>query len=101
MFVQAGGFEYTVSSSKGCGGGSSAETENDLCFGSMKLLQIAMDERQKVLCQAGANHTHENGDDGRNTSNSGTIGPLPNLGQSVKPPWERATTAANVPYYIE
>ncbi|XP_062124979.1 dystrophin isoform X19 [Drosophila sulfurigaster albostrigata] len=67
----------------------------------MKLLQIAMDERQKVLCQAGANHTHENGDDGRNTSNSGTIGPLPNLGQSVKPPWERATTAANVPYYID
>ncbi|XP_043071676.1 dystrophin, isoforms A/C/F/G/H isoform X9 [Drosophila grimshawi] len=67
----------------------------------MKLLQIAMDERQKVLCQAGANHTHENGDEGRNTSNSGTIGPLPNLGQSVKPPWERATTAANVPYYID
>jgi len=67
----------------------------------MKLLQIAMDERQKVLCQAGAQQTHENGDDGRTTSNSGTIGPLPNLGQSVKPPWERATTAANVPYYIE
>ncbi|KMZ02650.1 dystrophin, isoforms A/C/F/G/H isoform X12 [Drosophila simulans] len=67
----------------------------------MKLLQIAMDERQKVLCQAGAQQTHENGDDGRTTSNSGTIGPLPNLGQSVKPPWERATTAANVPYYID
>ncbi|XP_023178060.2 dystrophin isoform X14 [Drosophila hydei] len=67
----------------------------------MKLLHIAMDERQKVLCQAGANNAHENGDDGRNTSNSGTIGPLPNLGQSVKPPWERATTAANVPYYID
>ncbi|XP_034660512.1 dystrophin isoform X17 [Drosophila subobscura] len=67
----------------------------------MKLLQIAMDERQKVLCSAGAQQTHENGDDGRNTSNSGTIGPLPNLGQSVKPPWERATTAANVPYYID
>ncbi|XP_044313189.1 dystrophin, isoforms A/C/F/G/H isoform X13 [Drosophila rhopaloa] len=67
----------------------------------MKLLQIAMDERQKVLCQAGAQQTHENGDDGRTTSNSGTIGPLPNLGQSVKAPWERATTAANVPYYID
>ncbi|XP_033237276.1 dystrophin isoform X15 [Drosophila pseudoobscura] len=67
----------------------------------MKLLQIAMDERQKVLCAAGAQQAHENGDDGRNTSNSGTIGPLPNLGQSVKPPWERATTAANVPYYID
>ncbi|XP_070137504.1 dystrophin, isoforms A/C/F/G/H isoform X10 [Drosophila bipectinata] len=67
----------------------------------MKLLQIAMDERQKVLCQNGAQHSHENGDDGRTTSNSGTIGPLPNLGQSVKPPWERATTSANVPYYID
>ncbi|KPU80236.1 uncharacterized protein Dana_GF16554, isoform B [Drosophila ananassae] len=67
----------------------------------MKLLQIAMDERQKVLCQNGAQQSHENGDDGRTTSNSGTIGPLPNLGQSVKPPWERATTSANVPYYID
>ncbi|XP_054726713.1 dystrophin-like [Anastrepha obliqua] len=67
----------------------------------MKLLQIAMDERQKVLCNAGANQALENGEDGRTTSNSGTIGPLPNLGQSVKPPWERATTAANVPYYID
>ncbi|XP_050330291.1 dystrophin, isoforms A/C/F/G/H isoform X4 [Bactrocera neohumeralis] len=67
----------------------------------MKLLQIAMDERQKILCNAGANQALENGEDGRTTSNSGTIGPLPNLGQSVKPPWERATTAANVPYYID
>ncbi|XP_069963262.1 dystrophin, isoforms A/C/F/G/H isoform X4 [Bactrocera oleae] len=67
----------------------------------MKLLQIAMDERQKILCNAGANQSLENGEDGRTTSNSGTIGPLPNLGQSVKPPWERATTAANVPYYID
>ncbi|XP_037952514.1 dystrophin-like isoform X2 [Teleopsis dalmanni] len=67
----------------------------------MKLLQIAMDERQKILCSSGANLAIENGEDGRNTSNSGTIGPLPNLGQSVKPPWERATTAANVPYYID
>ncbi|XP_067614346.1 dystrophin, isoforms A/C/F/G/H isoform X3 [Eurosta solidaginis] len=67
----------------------------------MKLLQIAMDERQKILCNAGANQSMENGEDGRTTSNSGTIGPLPNLGQSVKPPWERATTASNVPYYID
>lgn len=67
----------------------------------MKLLQIAMDERQKILINSGANQSMGNGDDGRNTSNSGTIGPLPNLGQSVKPPWERATTASNVPYYIE
>lgn len=67
----------------------------------MKLLQIAMDERHKVLLHAGGNQALENGDEGRTTSNSGTIGPLPNLGQSVKAPWERATTAANVPYYIE
>ncbi|XP_055379171.1 dystrophin-like isoform X2 [Condylostylus longicornis] len=67
----------------------------------MKLLQIAMDERQKVLINAGGNQLIGTNDDGRTTSNSGTIGPLPNLGQSVKPPWERATTAANVPYYID
>ncbi|XP_055852378.1 dystrophin, isoforms A/C/F/G/H isoform X9 [Episyrphus balteatus] len=67
----------------------------------MKLLQIAMDERQKILVASGANISAEHCDDGRNTSNSGTIGPLPNLRQSVKSPWERATTAANVPYYID
>ncbi|XP_065355048.1 dystrophin, isoforms A/C/F/G/H isoform X4 [Calliphora vicina] len=67
----------------------------------MKLLQIAMDERQKVLLNAGGNQSLENGEDGRCTSNSGPIGPIPNLGQSVTPPWERATTAANVPYYID
>ncbi|XP_055923865.1 dystrophin, isoforms A/C/F/G/H isoform X2 [Eupeodes corollae] len=67
----------------------------------MKLLQIAMDERQKLLVASGANISLEHCDDGRNTSNSGTIGPLPNLRQSVKPPWERATTAASVPYYID
>lgn len=66
----------------------------------MKLLQIAMDERQKVLVNAGANQNILTAD--RNATNtSGTIGPLPNLGASVKPPWERATTPANVPYYIE
>ncbi|XP_073838432.1 dystrophin isoform X6 [Musca autumnalis] len=67
----------------------------------MKLLHIAMDERQKVLLNAGGNQNIENGEDGRLTSNSGTIGPIPNLGQSVNPPWERATTASNVPYYID
>ncbi|XP_075145725.1 dystrophin isoform X3 [Haematobia irritans] len=67
----------------------------------MKLLHIAMDERQKVLLNAGGNQNIENGEDGRCTSNSGTIGPIPNLGQSVNPPWERATTASNVPYYID
>lgn len=67
----------------------------------MKLLQIAMDERQKVLIQAGASQNTMTTDGMRNSTNSGTIGPLPNLGASVKPPWERATTPANVPYYIE
>lgn len=67
----------------------------------MKLLQIAMDERQKVLLNAGANQNILTVDGIRNSANTGTIGPLPNLGASVKPPWERATTPANVPYYIE
>ncbi|KAJ6635999.1 Dystrophin, isoform E [Pseudolycoriella hygida] len=67
----------------------------------MKLLQIAMDERQKVLINAGANESNLNADNIRNASNNGTIGPLPNLGAGVKPPWERATTPANVPYYID
>lgn len=66
----------------------------------MKLLQIAMDERHKVLVGAGANQNILAADGGRSTNN-GTIGPLPNLGASVKSPWERATTPANVPYYIE
>lgn len=65
----------------------------------MKLLQIAMDERQKVLIAAGANQNILT--DGSNATNNGTIGPLPNLAASVKPPWERATTPSNVPYYIE
>lgn len=67
----------------------------------MKLLHIAMDERQKVLVNAGANQNILSADGSRNATNNGTIGPLPNLGASVKSPWERATTPANVPYYIE
>lgn len=66
----------------------------------MKLLQIAMDERQKILIKSGANEA-PSGPDGLKNGDTGTIGPLPNLGASVKPPWERATTPANVPYYIE
>lgn len=65
----------------------------------MKLLQIAMEERHKVLVNAGANQNIL-APDGHATNN-GTIGPLPNLSASVKSPWERATTPANVPYYIE
>ncbi|XP_055715731.1 dystrophin isoform X6 [Phlebotomus papatasi] len=68
----------------------------------MKLLQIAMDERQKVLVGAGASQMGVDLDGSRHSQiNSGTIGPLPNLGASVKAPWERATTPANVPYYID
>lgn len=69
----------------------------------MKLLHIAMDERLNVLINAGANQQNIN-EDGipiNGSTASGTIGPLPNLAASVKPPWERATTPANVPYYIE
>lgn len=66
----------------------------------MKLLQIAMDERHKVLVNAGANQNILAAD-GSRSMNNGTIGPLPNLSTSVKSPWERATTPTNVPYYIE
>lgn len=66
----------------------------------MKLLQIAIEERHKVLVNAGANQNIL-APDGSHTTNNGTIGPLPNLSTSVKSPWERATTPANVPYYIE
>lgn len=65
----------------------------------MKLLQIAMDDRQKILISAGANQNILS--DGSIATNNGTIGPIPNLAASVRPPWERATTPSNVPYYIE
>lgn len=65
----------------------------------MKLLQIAIEERHKVLVNAGANQNILAPDG--HALNNGTIGPLPNLSASVKSPWERATTPANVPYYIE
>ncbi|XP_070495965.1 dystrophin, isoforms A/C/F/G/H-like isoform X7 [Chironomus tepperi] len=68
----------------------------------MKLLQIAIDERHKILVQVGGNQlTASMSENNRNLHNlSGTIGPVPNLATSVKSPWERATTPANVPYYI-
>lgn len=69
----------------------------------MKLLQIAMDERHKVLMANGANQPTAADPDGTKSTQgvtTGTIGPIPNLATSVKPPWERATTPANVPYYI-
>lgn len=68
----------------------------------MKLLQMAIDERHKVLVQVGGNQLSASmNDSNRNLHNTGTIGPVPNLSTSVKPPWERATTPANVPYYIK
>ncbi|KAL7035147.1 hypothetical protein ACKWTF_008245 [Chironomus riparius] len=68
----------------------------------MKLLQIAIDERHKILVQVGGNQLSASmSENNRNLHNlSGTIGPVPNLATSVKSPWERATTPANVPYYI-
>ncbi|XP_062714874.1 dystrophin, isoforms A/C/F/G/H isoform X7 [Aedes albopictus] len=69
----------------------------------MKLLHIAMDERHKILVANGANQSADLDADGNKSIqgvSSGTIGPIPNLAMSVKPPWERATTPANVPYYI-
>lgn len=75
----------------------------------MKLLDMAMDERQKVLVNVGGDY---NGDSRPNiadninmnvsgSNNASAVGQMPNLGTSVTPPWERATTPANVPYYIE
>ncbi|CRK92191.1 CLUMA_CG005757, isoform D [Clunio marinus] len=68
----------------------------------MKLLQMAIDERHKVLVQVGGNQLSSSmNENNRNLhSAAGTIGPVPNLSKSVKSPWERATTPANVPYYI-
>lgn len=68
----------------------------------MKLSQMAIEERHKVLVQVGGNQLSATmGDNNRSMHNTGTIGPVPNLSGSVKPPWERATTPANVPYYIK
>lgn len=69
----------------------------------MKLLQMAIDERHKVLVQVGGNQLSASmNDNNRNLHNTtGTIGPVPNLSLSVKSPWERAATPANVPYYIK
>lgn len=68
----------------------------------MKLMQMAIDERHKVLVQIGGNQLSASLAEANRTSyNSGTIGPVPSLSGSVNPPWERATTPANVPYYIK
>lgn len=67
----------------------------------MKLLQMAIDERHKVLVQVGGNQLSASMNDNNRNLQAGTIGPVPNLSTSVKPPWERAATPANVPYYIK
>lgn len=69
----------------------------------MKLSQMAIDERYKVLVQIGGNQLNASMTDGNRNlhSTAGTIGPVPNLSLSVKSPWERAATPANVPYYIK
>lgn len=69
----------------------------------MKLAQMAIDERYKVLVQIGGNQLSASMNDGSHNmhNTTGTIGPVPNLALSVKSPWERATTPANVPYYIK
>ncbi|XP_058831030.1 dystrophin, isoforms A/C/F/G/H isoform X2 [Topomyia yanbarensis] len=69
----------------------------------MKLLHIAMDERHKILTVNGGykpNTPDPYCDKSAHGDSTGTIGPVPNLATSVKPPWERATTPATVPYYI-
>ncbi|XP_058463765.1 dystrophin, isoforms A/C/F/G/H isoform X3 [Malaya genurostris] len=68
----------------------------------INVLHIAMDERHKTLTAYGANKPHTS--DVYNVSTFGdstvNVGQIPNLAASVKPPWERATTPATVPYYI-
>lgn len=103
MLGKIGRFEYEVRSLNSLSKTISSLDKHRLSFlhcNRMKLLQIAMDERHKVLINAGANQNILLPDGSRPTNN-GTIGPLPNLSSSVKSPWERATTASNVPYYIE
>lgn len=51
------------------------------------MLQVAVDERYKILNGFGKDE---------NTPNSQAF-----LAGSVEPPWERALTPAKVPYYIK
>ncbi|XP_055627609.1 dystrophin, isoforms A/C/F/G/H isoform X2 [Toxorhynchites rutilus septentrionalis] len=60
----------------------------------MKLLNIAMDERRKTLDRSNA--VDSEGNKSIQSIGTGTV----DLSKSVRPPWERATTPANVPYYI-
>jgi len=101
MFSQIGRFEHQVKILLQIDG-----SFNNLLFcliikSRMKFLQIAMDERQKVLLSVGGSQlNYLNIDRNESVPGSGTIGAVPDLAISVQPPWERAITPTNVPYYI-
>lgn len=57
------------------------------CFRRWKVLQVAVDERYKLLSGFG--------------KDGSTPGSQAFLASSVEPPWERALTPAKVPYYIK
>jgi len=56
-------------------------------FRRWKVLQVAVDERYKLLSGFG--------------KDGSTPGSQAFLASSVEPPWERALTPAKVPYYIK
>lgn len=58
-----------------------------LCFRRWKVLQVAVDERYKLLSGFG--------------KDGSTPGSQAFLASSVELPWERALTPAKVPYYIK
>lgn len=58
-----------------------------VCFRRWKVLQVAVDERYKLLSGFG--------------KDGSTPGSQAFLASSVEPPWERALTPAKVPYYIK
>jgi EF hand/WW domain len=100
MFSQIGGFEHQVIKKRTIMYGEFL-TFISITKIRMKLLQIAMDERQKVLLSVGGSQlNHLNLNQNESVPGSGTIGAIPDLAISVQPPWERATTPTNVPYYI-
>lgn len=61
---------------------------NKICLNlRWKVLQVAVDERYKLLSGLG--------------KDGSTPGSQAFLASSVEPPWERALTPAKVPYYIK
>jgi len=57
--------------------------------GRWRLLQLAVDERFKILSQ------------GSQVGNKDSVPAADLLSASVSPPWERDTTPNKVPYYIK